>query len=147
MRAILFGLVLFGSGCMFQNISSEEHLQDVVARMNEDTRWGHVDQAAAHVGPRYMRSFLARRAGWGHSLEISDIELSNMRVRDDRASATAVITVAWYSYSTAELYRTKVRQEWRKDNDANEFFLVSEHVIQGNAGVLEEHEESEAGAI
>jgi hypothetical protein len=134
-------VLVFLSGCVFQNASLAQKLRDAVEGINEQARWSRFDLAVENVTPTYRPEYAALRHKWGRSIQIADTEVVQMRLADDRGGAVSVVVVQWYSYDTMTLRQTTIRQQW--DRSGDRFALASERVVAGDETLLEEPPEDE----
>jgi len=134
-----------GSGCIFQNISSEEKLQDAVVEVNDQLRWGRIELALTRVAPEHREEFVRRHRAWGRSVYIADVELINLQ-RDGRQRGTSFIAFRWYSLDTMIVRETILRQEWERQSAG--YVVVAEAVADGDPALLPEaapEDEDEGG--
>ncbi len=129
----VFGLTL--AACQLAGgKSSLERLQESVSSVNEDARWGRLDLASAKVTDSYKPQFLAARENWNKSIQIADVELSNVELEGEQEHAISDVTINWYSLNSMELHSTSIRQQWKSRGHG--FVLVKEHITDGDPDLL-----------
>ncbi len=136
MRVCLVVLSLLAfTGCVFNNMSSEETLRDSVVGLNDEVRWNRLDLATLRVAPGFKGHFRATHYDWHRTLQIADTEVVGVEVGDDRDHATSFVTVRWYGHDTMLLAETTLQQSWRRT--LNGYLLIAEEVSEGNDRLLE----------
>jgi len=133
--ARLLGCLLL-SGCIFNNISSEERLRDSVIELNDQARWTRIDLALAQVAPGLQSEYRATHRGWGRAIRVADTEILGVEVGEDRSQATSTVVVRWYSTDTMMLAETTLHQKW--ESSIGGYRLIEETVADGDPGPLAE---------
>ena len=140
MRRLLRPLPLLAfvlaSGCIFQNVGSEEKLRDAVVGYNDETRWNRMDLAQLRVTPARRGDFRLRHHRWGRDIQIADMDILDVQVSgEEQENATSVVHISWYDQSTMMIADTIVAQEWERVTGG--YILVEETVREGNGTLLE----------
>lgn len=150
MRRLLRPLPLIAfvltSGCIFQNIGSEEKLRDAVVGYNDETRWNRMDLAQLRVTPARRGDFRLRHHRWGRDIQIADMDILDVQVSgEEQENALSVVHISWYDQRTMMIADTIVAQEWERVTGG--YILIEERVREGSAALLEipEHLLPEAG--
>jgi hypothetical protein len=135
MRSV-FVLALFCalSGCMAP-VSPAARVTDAARELNLACRFGRMDVALGHTSPGARTHFLERRAAWGRSVRILDVELAALRLKDE-ANAVIHVDVAWVRESESSMRSTRVAQMWR-DGDGG-WRLIREQRFSGDLGLFGE---------
>jgi hypothetical protein len=141
-RHVLVGAALFSvlvvagaGGCLFQNISPTEQLNDQVYSLNEEARWGRLDLAVRRVSPTYQGTFMTSRRSWGRRVAIADVEVSAIVITPGSDEATSSVELSWYDQQTMELRSTVIRQRWARSTSG--YLLDEETVTGGDEELLE----------
>jgi hypothetical protein len=135
MRVVFAVLLAFSlSGC-FAGMAPLNRVSDAVRDTNLSSRFGQLDVALRHVEASARPDYLSRRATWGHSIRILEIETAGITL-DDEAHATVVIEVAWSSVEDSLLRTTNVRQDW--ENRKTGWLLMRERRLSGEPGLFGE---------
>lgn len=140
MRRLLRPLPLLAfvltSGCIFQNIGSEEKLRDAVVGYNDETRWNRMDLAQLRVTPARRGDFRLRHHRWGRDIQIADMDILDVQVSgEEQENAISVVHISWYDQSTMMIADTVVAQEWERVTGG--YILIEETVREGSAALLE----------
>ncbi len=134
MRRTIFSLAFALQGC-FATATPMQRVTDAARDMNMATRFGQVDIAARHVDSAVQTDFLSRRAQWGKSIRVLDLELAGTNLVDSE-HATVTIDVAWSSVSDSLVRSTKLTQEWQSERAG--WKLVRERRLAGDIGLFGE---------
>lgn len=140
MRRLLRPLPLLAfvlaSGCIFQNVGSEEKLRDAVVGYNDETRWNRLDLAQQRVIPTKRGEFRLRHHRWGRDIQIADMDILDVQVSgEEQENAISIVQIRWYDQRTMLIADTIVAQEWERVTGG--YILVDEQVREGNATLLE----------
>ena len=140
MRRLLRPLPLLAfvlaSGCIFQNVGSEEKLRDAVMGYNDETRWNRMDLAQQRVVPTRRGEFRLRHHRWGREFQIADMDILDVQVSgEDQENAISIVQIRWYDQRTMLIADTIVAQEWERVTGG--YILVDEQVRDGNPTLLE----------
>jgi hypothetical protein len=140
MRRLLRPLPLLAfvlaSGCIFQNVGSEEKLRDAVVGYNDETRWNRLDLAQLRVTPARRGDFRMRHYRWGRDIQIADMDILDVQVSgEEHENAISVVHISWYNQSTMMIADTIVAQEWERVTGG--YILIDETVREGNETLLE----------
>jgi hypothetical protein len=129
------GIVLSAlSGCFLGNSGADKKLSDVVNNLNDQARWGRLNDAALLVQHDYLEAFLDRHRQWGSDIQLADTEVVNIQLAPDSEHASAVVNYSWYAMSDMTLWETTLRQVWNARN--NSFALASEAIVRGNPALF-----------
>lgn len=131
---LLACLPAWGSGCLFNNLSPTEKLNDSIRGMNDAARWGRIDLALQYVEPVFRERFLRTHHGWGRNIEVADSELLRIEMAPDEKAAVALVGFSWYRLDSMTLHSTVLRQVW-KERDGH-YVMGSEDVFEGDAKLL-----------
>lgn len=135
MRAsLLLVIAVLSSGCFLHHASSGEKLSKTVQELNKSTRWGQIGAATGMVDPSYQKQFLESHVHWGSAVQVADTEVVHMEVANGNESAISVVAYSWYATESMTLHASLVRQRWTREGQ--EFALISEVVIDGDARLL-----------
>lgn len=140
MRRLLRPLPLLAfalaSGCIFQNVGSEEKLRDAVMGYNDETRWNRMDLAQQRVVPTRRGEFRLRHHRWGREFQIADMDILDVQVSgEEQENAISIVQIRWYDQRTMLIADTIVAQEWERVTGG--YILVDEQVRDGNPTLLE----------
>ena len=140
MRRLLRPLPLLAfvlaSGCIFQNVGSEEKLRDAVMGYNDETRWNRMDLAQQRVVPTRRGEFRLRHHRWGREFQIADMDILDVQVSgEDQENAISIVQIRWYDQRTMLIADTIVAQEWERVTGG--YILVDEQVRDGNPTLFE----------
>src|SRR5512139_2658400 len=89
--------------CMLAGSGADKKIGETVQNLNDQTRWGRIDDAALLVEPDYRESFLERHRGWGSDIQLADSEVQNIQLTSDSEHASAFVTYSWYAMSDMTL--------------------------------------------
>lgn len=131
------GLALvLGLGACFAPPSQAQRVTDAARDMNIAARFGRMDIAVEHAARGARRTFLERRADWGHNLRVLDVQLSGLSLKDPH-HATVDVDISWERMDESQLRQTRVAQLWR-DTDKGGWQLVREKRVAGDIGLFGE---------
>ena len=84
-----------------------------------------------------MTRFLASHRGWHKTLHIVDLELTGVRLRDDKdqKGADVMIAVGWNRVDDTNLRQTSLLQRWH--DERGRWLLDDEHEVDGDTGLLQ----------
>jgi hypothetical protein len=128
------------SACMLANNSADKKIGDVVHNLNDQARWGRLDDAAALVQPDYREAFLERHRLWGSEIQLADSEVVNIQLTSKADQANAVVTYSWYGTRDMTLHETTLRQLW--STRSSTYALASELVVRGDPGLFSAPEQA-----
>lgn len=112
-----------------------QRVTDAARELNLATRFGQSEIAVRHVAAAVQTDFLSRRAAWGKSIRVLDLELAGIHLADeDHASVT--VDVAWSSVTDSLARSTKLTQEWQSERAG--WKLVRERRLAGDLGLFGE---------
>lgn len=132
--ALLFASV---SGCLAPP-GAAQRATDAAREMNLAARFGRMDVAVSHTANGARAAFLERRADWGKTVRVLDVELSGMAMSDEK-NALIYVDVAWARVDESTLRSTRIAQSWRDDDEAGGWRLVREQRVAGDVGLFGEH--------
>ena len=137
MRSVLgIFLALALGGCMAP-VSPASRVTDAARELNLACRFGRMDVALGHTSPGARNHFLERRAQWGKSIRILDVELSGLRISDP-AKAVLHVDVAWVRDNESSMRSTRVAQIWQDRDEDGGWRLVREQRVSGDWGLFGE---------
>jgi hypothetical protein len=122
------------SACLLANVGADKKVSDAVQSLNEQARWGRVNDAALLVQPDYRDAFIDRRRNWGNGVQLADIEVLNIQLASDSEHASATVSYSWYAMTDMTLHVTTLHQAWTSRKRG--FALASETVTQGDPGLF-----------
>jgi hypothetical protein len=122
------------SACLLANIGADKKVSDAVQSLNEQARWGRVNDASLLVQPDYRDAFIDRRRNWGDGVQLADIEVLNIKLASDSEHASATVSYSWYAMNDMTLHVTTLNQAWTARKSS--FALESETVTQGDPGLF-----------
>jgi hypothetical protein len=126
---------VLATGCIFQNVGSEEKLRDAVLGYNDETRWNRMDLAQLRVTPARRGDFRLRHHRWGSDIQIADMDILDVQVAgEEQENAISVVHIRWYDQSTMLIADTVVAQQWERVTGG--YILVEETVRAGNERLL-----------
>lgn len=130
--SVLVG-VLTLSGCMTPP-SPAERVTDAAMALNVAARFNQLDVAVARTAAEHRADFMKRRAAWGQTLRILDVEMASLTLpKSDRA--IVLVDYAWIRNTEGTMRATRVEQQWKDDAG---WYLVSEKRVAGDIGLLGE---------
>ncbi len=128
------------SGCILNNVSSQERLRDAVVGLNDEVRWNRLDLATQRVAFPHRNTFRATHHRWHRELRIADFDIMQVQTSGDESEgATSIVVVHWYDEDTMLLHETTLRQTWEKFTGG--YLMVNEEVASGAEALLEIPEE------
>jgi hypothetical protein len=122
------------SACFLANAGADKKVGDAVQNLNNQARWGRINDAALLVQPDYRTTFLDQHQRWGTDIQLADTEVVNIQLTSDAKSASAFVSYSWYAMADMTLHETTLRQLWKATN--NHFALASESVVRGDPRLL-----------
>jgi uncharacterized protein (DUF927 family) len=137
LRAALtvFVIALSGiSACFMSNLRADKKIGDAVQNLNNQARWGRINDAALLVQPEYRETFLTQHSRWGTDIQLADSEVVNIQITNDSKNASAFVSYSWYAMTDMTLHETTLRQLWEAQNSS--YVLSSETVVKGNPKLL-----------
>jgi hypothetical protein len=135
MRSVfLLALLASLAGCMAP-VTPVARVTDAARELNLACRFGRMDVALGHTSPGARTQFLERRATWGRTVRILDVELAALRLKDE-ANAVIHVDVAWVRETESSMRSTRVAQMWR-DGDGG-WRLIREQRVAGDLGLFGE---------
>ena len=140
--AVLVAATFVGTVGCFAPTSNTERLTDAARELNLSARFGRLELAASHAAPAVRQDFLARRAQWGESIRVLDVELASLDIDDDAGEALVEVDVSWILISESTLRGTRIAQQWKEmDGD---WLLTREKRVSGDIGLFGEQVETPA---
>lgn len=127
------GLGLAASACMTPP-SPAERVTDAAMELNVAARFGQLDVAVSKAATDARPDFMRRRAAWGQTLRIVDVEMASLTMPEsDRA--VVLVDYAWIRNNEGTMRATRVEQTWKDDAG---WHLVRERRVAGDLGLLGE---------
>lgn len=133
LAALTLGSVGAAAGCTPPSLT--DRLTDAAINMNQATRFGRMDIALEHVGPKARDEFAKHHVDWGRTTRIVDLELVGMSM-PEKDHAEVYLTVSWQRANEGDLRVTHVTQHWK--NDRGTWLMTSEERKAGDPGLLGE---------
>jgi hypothetical protein len=98
-----------------------------------DVRWGEWEKAAEYVEPEGRAEFdaLARALA---DFRVTDYEVREVQLDDDRSSAIAVVVYQGYEASLPVEREVVVTQRWRHDEDHGRWYVTPDADLAGKLG-------------
>jgi hypothetical protein len=134
MRRTVLAIAFAVQGC-FAGATPMQRVSDAARDANLATRFGQVEIATRHVDAAVQNDFLLRRAQWGKSIRVLDLELAGIHLTDED-HATVTVDVSWSSVTDSLVRSTKLTQEWQ--NERKGWKLVRERRLSGDVGLFGE---------
>lgn len=113
---------------------SAKKIGDVVQNLNDQARWGLIQDASLLVQNNYRAKFLQQHRGWGSDIQLADSEVLNIQLTSDSEHASALVTYSWYAMDDMTLHETTLRQLWKARSSS--YALAAETVIKGDPTLL-----------
>lgn len=120
--------------CFLANVGADKKISDAVQNLNNQARWGRINDAAVLVQPDYRQTFLTQHRTWGTDIQLADTEVVNIQLTSDAQNASAFVNYSWYATADMTLHETTLRQLWKANS--NSFALASESVVKGDPSLL-----------
>lgn len=114
---------------------ASERVTDAARALNVATRFSRMDVALQSTAPSFRSDFIKRRAGWGDTVRVLDVELAGLNMKD-AAHATIQVDVSWNAANSSLLQRTRLEQTW--SDEGRGFVLVRERRLAGDIGLFSE---------
>jgi hypothetical protein len=141
LTALTLGSVGAVVGCTPPSLT--DRLADAAINMNQATRFGRMDIALEHVGPKARDEFAKHHVEWGRATRIVDVELVGMSMAE-KDQAEVYLTVSWQPTNAGDLRVTHITQRWK--NDKGTWLMAHEERKAGDVGLLGERVVQEAAA-
>jgi hypothetical protein len=129
--ALTLGSIGAVVGCTPPSLT--DRLADAAINMNQATRFGRMDIALEHVGPKARDEFAKQHVDWGRTTRIVDVELVGMSMAE-KDKAEVYLTVSWQRVNEGDLRVTHVTQHWA--NEKGTWLMANEERKAGDAGLL-----------
>lgn len=134
-------LLSFSASCLAVPPASER-ATDAAREMNLAARFGRMDIALGHTAGAARKNFLVRRAEWGKTVRIVDVELVGMSMRDgDHAEIN--VDYSWTRVDEGVLRTTRISQQW--EDVGGGWKLVREKRLVGDLGLFGEPQPTPEG--
>jgi hypothetical protein len=114
-----------------------QRVTEVAREVNLAARFGRMDLALEHTAEGAREHFMKRRADWGGTVRILDLELSGLSMQDPE-NATVVLDIQWMRVDEDLLRVTHVEQTWRGGAGDDGWMLVRERRLGGDVGLFGE---------
>ena len=122
------------SACFLANSGADKKIGEAVHNLNDQARWGRINDAALFAMPDYRETFLRQHRHWGNDIQLADTEVVNIQLATDSENASAFVNYSWYAMKDMTLHETTLRQLWKSHRSS--FALVSETVVRGDPTLL-----------
>jgi hypothetical protein len=116
------------------NLRADKKIGDAVQNLNNQARWGRINDAVLLVHPEYRETFLNQHSRWGTDIQLADAEVVNIQIANDSKNASAFVSYSWYAMADMTLHETTLRQLWEAENSS--YALSGETVVKGDPGLL-----------
>lgn len=133
-RAPTFLLFFALSGCFLAGAGSAKKIGDAVHNLNDQARWGRINDAALLVDATYRTRFLEGHRRWGNEIQLADTEVLNVQLSSDSSHASAFVNYSWYETTSMTLHETTLHQRWKARG--SNFALADEVVVKGDSSLL-----------
>lgn len=131
------------SACFLANSGADKKIGDAVHNLNDQARWGRINDAALLAMPDYRETFLRQHRNWGTDIQLADTEVINIQLASDSENASAYVNYSWYAMSDMTLHETTLRQLWKAHRSS--FALASETVVRGDPTLLASADTPQSG--
>jgi len=128
--------------CFLANGGTDKKISDAVQNLNDQARWGLIQDATLLVQPDYREQFLTQHRRWGSEIQLADSEVVNVQLASDSTLASALVTYSWYARNDMTLHETTLRQLWKARSSS--FALAGEAVVRGDPALLRDTSQSDA---
>ncbi|HEV8245714.1 MAG TPA: hypothetical protein VGP93_08095 [Polyangiaceae bacterium] len=142
LRARLLPTLLLAMSSCLAVPPASERATDAARELNLAARFGRMDVALSNTAGAARKNFLARRAQWGHSIRVVDVELAAMSMADSD-HAEIQVDYSWTRMDEGLLHTTRISQNW--EDSGNGWKLVREKRLVGDLGLFGEPIASPAG--
>jgi hypothetical protein len=117
-------------GCassMFDLSNQQRALEEAQRKYTELVRWGEIESASAYVDPSITGAYLDT-AEIFQGIRFTDFESGPLEFGED--AETATVNVVYHAYSTRTLVekRFRERQEWYREESADNNWRVRPHL-------------------
>ncbi|HET8936272.1 MAG TPA: hypothetical protein VFN67_22670 [Polyangiales bacterium] len=116
------------------NLRADKKIGDAVQNLNNQARWGRINDAVLLVHPEYRETFMRQHSLWGTDIQLADSEIVNIQIANDSNKASAFVLYSWYAMTDMTLHETTLRQLWEAQSSS--YTLSSETVVKGDPGLL-----------
>lgn len=130
----VIGSIFALSACFLAGAGADKKISEAVYNLNDQARWGRIDDAALLVDVPYRQRFVDLHRRWGSEIQLADSEVQNIRLSADSAQASAFVTYSWYEMNDMTLHESTLHQEWKARGRS--FALASEVVVRGDPSIL-----------
>lgn len=121
--------------CMMPPPASEK-ATDAARELNIAARFGRIDIAAGRAASEERSEFIRRRATWGGTIRVVDVELAGLTMPDSD-HAVFQVDYSWMRVDEETLRSTRVSQRW--SSLKGPWALESEQRVAGDVGLFGEH--------
>jgi hypothetical protein len=121
--------------CMMPQPASEK-ATDAARELNLAARFGRIDIAAGRAASEARADFIQRRAMWGGTIRVVDVELAGMSMPDSD-HAVFQVDYSWMRVDEDTLRSTRISQRWSSLKGA--WALEGEKRVAGDVGLFGEH--------
>ena len=128
------GLSPLCAACFLAGVSVDKKVGDTVYMLNNQARWGRINDASQMVDADYRDAFIDRHRLWGSDIQLADTEIVNIQIASDSKQASAFVNYTWYAMKDMTLHETTLQQLWSARNSG--FALSSEVVVGGDPTLL-----------
>jgi hypothetical protein len=133
LTATVFALCCSNTACL-NNLRADKKIGDAVQNLNNQARWGRINDAVLLVHPEYRETFMSQHSRWGTDIQLADSEIVNIQIASDSNKASAFVLYSWYAMTDMTLHETTLRQLWEAQSSS--YTLSSETVVKGDPGLL-----------
>jgi hypothetical protein len=131
---LVFGSMFALSACFLAGAGADKKLSEAVYNLNDQARWGRIDDAVPFVDVPFRERFADQHRRWGNEIQLADSEVLNIRLSGDSANASAFVSYSWYEMNDMTLHETTLLQQWKARGRS--FALAGETVVRGDPAIL-----------
>jgi hypothetical protein len=129
----LLALASLALSACFSPVAPGPRLSESANELNNATRFGRMDIALEHVGPKEREIWGKAHAGWGRNVRIVDLEMAGMNLKKS-SEAEVMVNISWQKPDQSNVLTTAILQSWK--DVSGTWFLVSEEEKAGDTGLL-----------
>ncbi|MEO7329603.1 MAG: hypothetical protein ABI193_13570 [Minicystis sp.] len=129
----LLSLASLALAACFSPVAPGPRLSESANDLNNATRFGRMDIALEHVGPKEREIWAKAHASWGRNVRIVDLEMAGMNLKKS-SEAEVMVNVSWQKPDQSNVLITAVLQNWK--DVSGTWFLMSEEEKAGDTGLL-----------
>jgi hypothetical protein len=136
-RLPLLAILGFAAPACFAVGPPSQKVAEVARDTNVASRFGSLEPLLDHTAEEVRDSVIQRRAEWGNSVRVLDLELAGLKMPDSE-NATVLLDFQWMRLDEDLLHQTRVEQTWRGISEGKGWELVRERRLSGDFGLFGE---------